>query len=312
MQAILVLVCGLVSITMGGNEDPHEIPTDPRFPPDPWSPVDCQSQPALRNQPGQRPVTTSKFKFCRQLADPLGTDFPGVSYHIFWNVNLTSSKIHILQVTNAQGWVGLGISDDGSMNGHGGENSDTFGDMWTGHWWGENSPTIIDGNSGDDFPRRDKQQDTRLISGTFINNWFSIEWERLLDTGDKDDYILYPGAENYTFLLWSYSNFSLKDENGTMYEFPHQRRGHQRFNWTGDENLLHEPRVNYQILVMGSIVVIVIVVLIFFAFYKLCKNTGDNASAYADVAATDENDVNIQAGVLSDMSTSDDESAGKD
>jgi len=270
------------------------------FPSDPWAPANCESQ----------PLPTKNFQYCKQLTDPLSKETPGLSYHLFWNVNWTTSKIHILQVTNAYGWCGLGISDDGSMNGHGGENSDTFGDMWTAFWWGADTPKIIDGNSGDDFPRRDVQQDTNLIWGYYKDGWFWIEWDRKFDTGDEFDYIISP--HNSTWLLWSYSNNSMRDENGTRYDYKHDYRGNLPFHWTAEEHLLG-PRNKFMLIGIGVLVTVILVVLIAVAFFKLCKNpSGSSESSYLDVGkgadtGSDE-DIDVQSGVLSDMATSDDSS----
>lgn len=57
-------------------------------------------------------------------------EHPGVIYAVYWNLNET--HIHFLQISNAQGWMGIGVSDDGSMNGHGGEKNGTFGDHYLG------------------------------------------------------------------------------------------------------------------------------------------------------------------------------------
>jgi hypothetical protein len=119
-------------------------------------------------------------------------------FYIFnWNINKTSGEIIFNLDVATSGWVGIGISKDGSMS-----NSDII----MGYIDKRGMPQVSDRfASGRNVPPQDTEQggtdDLKNIKGTFTNKRTNITFSRKFDTGDKKDLPVVLGQK--TNLLFS-------------------------------------------------------------------------------------------------------------
>jgi hypothetical protein len=152
------------------------------------------------------------------------------TYELYWNYTKETSRLDIAVRVKTTGWVGLGVSEKGSM---------VNSDLAVG-WVTDQGETVLQDRyaGANGFPPEDTRHDLNLIRGEEKHGWTTLEFWRYLDTGDTGS----TGGVNHDRIITEGSTpviFAYGDSDTFSYHM--SRRGSYGVYFLGGDEL--EPEV---------------------------------------------------------------------